>query len=106
MPTTDDLELGHFSDPPMLILASLASGPKDAHAMAEDVALLCGARLRLGTLYGAIYRLEEQGLVKPLPQKERSRQYRITAKGARVLRARLVTLRRFTEAGWKRVQSL
>jgi DNA-binding PadR family transcriptional regulator len=106
MPTTDDPEHGHFSDPPMLILASLASGPKDAHAIAEDVPRLCGARLGLGTLYEVIHRLEDQGLLKALPHKKRSQQYRIAARGLRVLRARLVTLRRFTEAGWKRVESL
>ena len=30
--------LGHYSDPPLLVLASLASGPKHGHAMIEDIA--------------------------------------------------------------------
>jgi hypothetical protein len=54
-------EKGHYSDPPLLVLASLASGPKHGHAMIEDIQRLCGTRLGPGTLYGAIARLEQQG---------------------------------------------
>ena len=32
-----DSGLGHYSDPPLLVLASLASGPKHGHAMIEDI---------------------------------------------------------------------
>ena len=35
-------ELGRFSDPSLLILASLASGPKHGYAMMEDVFQFCG----------------------------------------------------------------
>ena len=41
--------LGHYSDPPMLVLASLANGPKHGHAMIEDIVRLCGTRLGPGT---------------------------------------------------------
>src|SRR5207248_7754002 len=71
--------IGHYSDPPMLVLASLASGPKHGHAMIEDIARLCGTRLGPGTLYGAIARLEQRGWIEPLPAEERRRTYRITA---------------------------
>ena len=97
---------GHYSDPPLLVLASLASGPKHGHAMIEDVAGICGTRLGPGTLYGAIARLEQQGWIEPLPPEERRRPYRITAEGARVLRARLTTLRQFTKAGLQRLEAL
>src|SRR5690348_13762343 len=50
---------GYFSDPPLLVLASLAGGPKHGHAMIEDIVGLCGTRLGPGTLYGAITRLEQ-----------------------------------------------
>src|SRR5450756_4455 len=90
---------GQYSDPPLLVLASLASGPKHGHAMIEDIALLCGTRLGPGTLYGAIARLEQQGWIEPLPAEERRRPYRITAQGLRVLRAKLMTLRKFVAAG-------
>jgi DNA-binding MarR family transcriptional regulator len=96
----------HYSDPPLLVLASLANGPKHGHAMIEDIVRLCGTRLGPGTLYGAIARLEQQGWIKPLPPEERRRPYRITAEGVRVLRAKLTTLRQFTKAGLERLEAL
>ena len=99
-------EPGHYSDPPLLVLASLASGPKHGHAMIEDIASLCGSRLGPGTLYGAIARLEEQGLIKPLPPEDRRRPYCITAEGVSVLRAKLATLHQFAKAGLKRLEAL
>jgi len=101
-----DDRLGHYSDPPILVLASLASGPKHGHAMIEDIAVLCGARLGPGTLYGAITRLEQQGWIEPLPPDERRRPYRITPQGARVLRAKLATLRQFVKAGTTRLEAM
>jgi len=89
----------------MLVLASLANGPKHGHAMIEDIVRLCGTRLGPGTLYGAIARLEQQGWIEPLPPEER-RRYRVTAEGARVLRAKLTTLRQFTKAGLRRLEAL
>lgn len=102
----NDPELGHYSDPPLLVLASLASGPKHGHAMIEDIQRLCGTRLGPGTLYGAIARLEQQGWILPLPPEDRRRPYRITADGSRVLRARLATLNQFVQAGLKRLETL
>lgn len=102
----DDLELGHYSDPPLLVLASLAEGPKHGHAMIEDIFRLSGTRLGPGTLYGAIARLEQKGWIEPLTMEERRRPYRITKEGLRVLRARLATLRQFVKAGAKRLEAL
>ncbi|HEX3471373.1 MAG TPA: helix-turn-helix transcriptional regulator [Silvibacterium sp.] len=99
-------EMGHYSDPPLLVLASLASGPKHGHAMIEDIARLCGTRLGPGTLYGAIARLEQQGWIEPLPPEERRRPYRITSGGLLVLRAKLTTLHQFTKAGLRRLEAL
>src|SRR5665213_1048801 len=99
-----DAGMGHYSDPPLLVLASLATGPKHGHAMIEDIAAMCGTRLGPGTLYGAIARLEQQGWIEPLPPEERRRPYCITAKGKRVLRAKLTTLQQFTKAGLKRLE--
>jgi len=104
--TESDPQMGHYSDPPLLVLASLANGPKHGHAMIEDIARLCGARLGPGTLYGAIARLEQQGWIEPLPAEERRRPYRITAEGMRVLRARLATLQQFVKAGVERLDPL
>jgi len=98
-------ELGHYSDPPLLVLASLANGPKHGHAMIEDIEQLSGSRLGPGTLYGAIARLEQQGWIEPLRAEDRRRPYRITQDGLRVLRARLTTLNRFSKAGLKRLEA-
>lgn len=97
---------GHYSDPPLLVLTSLANGPKHGHAMIEDIAAMCGTRLGPGTLYGAISRLEQQGWIEPLPPEDRRQPYRITAEGMRVLRAKLSTLQQFTRAGMKRLEAL
>ena len=81
--TLNDLnELGRFSDPSLLILASLAGGPKHGYAMMEDIEQMSGTRLGPGTLYGALARLERRGLIEPLPAEERRRPYRITGVGA------------------------
>ena len=98
--------MGHYSDPPLLVLASLASGPKHGHAMIEDIATICGTRLGPGTLYGAIGRLEQQGWIEPLPPEERRQPYRITVEGLRVLGAKLTTLQQFAKAGLKRLEAL
>jgi DNA-binding PadR family transcriptional regulator len=98
--------MGYYSDPPLLVLASLANGPKHGHAMIEDIARLCGSRLGPGTLYGAIARLEQLGWIEPLPPEERRRPYRITGEGIRVLRAKLTTLQQFTKAGAERLELL
>ena len=98
-----DSKLGYFSDPPLLVLASLAGGPKHGHAMIEDLAGMCGTTLGPGTLYGAITRLEQEGLIEPLPVEERRYPYRITPKGAKVLHAKLSTLQRFARVGLRRL---
>lgn len=98
--------LGHYSDPPLLVLASLADGPKHGHAMIEDITALSGSRLGPGTLYGAIARLEQQGLIKPIEPEERRQPYKITAAGLRLLRAKLTTLHQFSKAGLKRLETL
>ena len=102
----DGAEPGHYSDPPLLVLASLAGGPKHGHAMTEDIAGMCGTRLGPGTLYGAIARLEQLAWIEPLPAEQRRRPYRITAAGLRVLRARLATLQQFAQAGLGRLEPL
>jgi DNA-binding PadR family transcriptional regulator len=99
-------QTGQYSDPPLLVLASLASGPKHGHAMIEDIASLCGSHLGPGTLYGAIARLEQQGWIEPLAPEERRQPYRITPAGIGVLRAKLTTLQQFSKAGLRRLEAL
>jgi DNA-binding PadR family transcriptional regulator len=96
-------ELGRFSDPSLLILASLAGGPKHGYAMMEDIEQMSGARLGPGTLYGALARLERRGLIEPLPAEERRRPYRITGLGVSVLREQLRSLEAFAATGLGRL---
>ncbi len=61
------------SDPSLLIMASLAEGPKHGYAMTRDIEAMAGVKLGPGTLYGAIARLEERGLIEPLETEDRRR---------------------------------
>ena len=85
-----------WSDPGLLVLGSLASGPKHGYAITEDVEATTGARLGPGTLYGAISRLEARGLVRPLPTDDRRKPYELTAAGAEVLKERAEAMRAFS----------
>jgi len=88
------VETGGYSDPQYLVLASLAGGPKHGHAMLDDIENMIGARLGPGTLYGAIGRLEGQGLIERLPESERRKPYRLTDAGIRAFAAKTATLER------------
>ena len=91
------------NDPGLLLLISLAEGPKHGHAMLLDVAAFAGVRLGPGTLYGALSRLEEDGLVEPMPPDGRRRPYRLTRGGRRALEGRLGGLSRAVRTGLQRV---
>lgn len=96
-------DLGRFSEPALLILISLADGPKHGYAMTQDIAGVSGQKLGPGTLYGAIARLEGRKWIEPLPADDRRRPYRLTGAGQRVLRARLESLRAVTRVGHSRL---
>lgn len=88
----ESLDLGRFSEPALHILISLADGPKHGYAMTEDIAALSGKRPGPGTLYGALTRLEEHGLIERLESEDRRNPYKLTARGARALKSRLAAL--------------
>ncbi len=71
--------------PRLLVLTSLAGGPKHGYALMEDIAAITGTRLGPGTLYGALTRLEKSGLIEGLEIGDRRRPYRLTSRGAAVL---------------------
>lgn len=99
-------DLGRFSDPSLLILASLAGGEKHGYAMIEDIERMAGVKLGPGTLYGALARLEGRGLIAPLPAEDRRRPYRLTAVGAAALREQLTSLRTFATTGLERLATI
>lgn len=91
------------SDPGLLLLISLSAGPKHGHAMLLDVASFADVRLGPGTLYGALTRLEEDGLIEALPLEGRRRPYRLTEDGLATLRGRLTGLNTAVSIGLARV---
>ena len=96
-------DLGRFSEPALLILISLADGPKHGYAMTQDIAAVSGQKLGPGTLYGAIARLESRKWIEPLPADDRRRPYKLTGAGQHVLKARLEALRAMTRAATQRL---
>jgi DNA-binding PadR family transcriptional regulator len=95
---------GRENDPTVLILTSLASGPKHGYALLLDIEEFAGVRLGPGTLYGAIARLDERGLIEALGAQGRTRPYRLTAEGSAVLEATLAELRSIVEEGTARLR--
>ena len=95
--------LRRANDPPLLILVSLADGPKHGHALAKDIEDFAGVALGPGALYGAITRLDERGLIEPLPGDDRRRPYRITSAGSMALAGALADMRRIAHTGLTRL---
>jgi DNA-binding PadR family transcriptional regulator len=90
-------DLGRFADPSVLILTSLADGPKHGYAIMTDVAGFSGVRMEPGTLYGALARLERRGWVRPLDTAERRRPYQITAAGQEILAGQVTTMQQIVQ---------
>jgi len=84
-------------------MASLAGGEKHGYAIMEDVQQMAGVHLGPGTLYGALTRLEEHGLIEALPTSDRRRPYRLTAAGEMLLREQLKSLEHFVTTGLRRL---
>jgi len=92
------------TDPGLLVLTSLAEGPKHGYAITVDVEEFAGVRLGPGTLYGALARLESRGLIEPLPAEDRRRPYRLTADGSAALKSELQQLKEVTRHGLDRLR--
>src|SRR5665213_964271 len=97
-------ELGRQSEPSFLILTSLASGEKHGYALAKDVEAFSGVVLGPGTLYGAISRLEERGLIAPVPSDDRRQPYQITASGRTALESAVRNMRALADEGAQRLR--
>ncbi|MFF3559629.1 PadR family transcriptional regulator [Streptomyces sp. NPDC002574] len=91
------------NDPAVLVLTSLAEGPKHGYAITRDIADTVGAALGPGTLYGALSRLEDEGLIEPMPAEGRRRPYRITAAGRTALAEQAQRMRQIAELGLRRL---
>ncbi|HEY5195295.1 MAG TPA: PadR family transcriptional regulator [Solirubrobacteraceae bacterium] len=92
------------TDPALLVLTSLAEGPRHGYAITLDVEQLSGVRLGPGTLYGALSRLEDRGLIESLPVEDRRHPYRLTGAGSAALADELRTLQRVARSGLDRLR--
>ena len=91
-------------EPTFLILAALAPQPLHGYALIGEVADLSGGRmtLRPGTLYGALDRLAEEGLLEAdreeVVEGRLRRYYRLTDAGAAVLEQEAARLQHNADA--------
>jgi PadR family transcriptional regulator, regulatory protein PadR len=84
-----------------LLLAALEDGPRHGYAVIEDLRRSTGGRLELptGTIYPALRRLEQAGLIAgswSVVSGRRRREYRLTAAGRRTLAGRRADWRDFS----------
>ena len=74
-----------------LILTALAGGPQHGYGIIADIAGISGQRLRAGTLYAALDRLHEDGLIaverEEVVDGRLRRYYRLTSEGSTQLAA-------------------
>jgi Transcriptional regulator PadR-like family len=63
----------------------MAGGSKHGHAVLEDIQAFSGVRFEPGTLYGALARLEHEGLFRPQESAGRRRPYALSESGRTVL---------------------
>ena len=100
----EDLDLGRFAEPSLYILVSLSEGPKHGYAIMTDVEAISGSPMGPGTLYGALARLEREGLIEPLQAVDRRRPYRLTSLGQATVRAQMERLSALSQTGLPRLR--
>lgn len=97
--------LSRFADAGLLIMISLAEGPKHGYAMIADIQEVAGVKLGPGTLYAALNRLEQQGLIEPVASDDRRRPYQLTAAGQAELRAQLAGMETLASTAQQRMEA-
>ncbi|MEV4248669.1 helix-turn-helix transcriptional regulator [Streptosporangium canum] len=99
-----------MQEPTFLILTALAAGPQHGYGVINDVREISDGRVRLraGTLYAALDRLQSEGLVaadrEEVVDGRLRRYYRLTGDGADRLAAEAERLRRHAEAASARLR--
>lgn len=109
MKTTD--RIIPLQEPTIYILLSLRSGEKHGYAILKEVNELSEKRIRLstGTLYGALYRLLDQGLIEQVELKDSSRgkkAYRLTRSGLEVFDAEVGRMKHLLLAVNKKLKAI
>jgi len=98
-------DLGRFAEPALLIMVSLADGPKHGYAIMTDVDSFGASPIGPGTLYAALARLERRGLIEPLGPEDRRRPYRLTGAGSSALAEHLGEMGRLVQVGHARMRA-
>jgi DNA-binding PadR family transcriptional regulator len=99
-------------EPTFLILTALAASPQHGYGIMTDVAQISGGRVRLraGTLYAALNRLDTDGLVEvdreEIVDARLRRYYRLTPEGARRLQQEVERMRSTTSVAAQRLRLL
>jgi DNA-binding PadR family transcriptional regulator len=108
---TDADDFLPLQEPTFYVLLSLRSGEKHGYAILKDVTELSDRRVRLstGTLYGALYRLLDQGLIEQIEPEDRARGkkiYRLTYSGLEVFDAEVSRIKHLLLAVNKKVETI
>lgn len=100
-----------LQEPTFLILTALAAEPQHGYGIISDVERISNERvhLRAGTLYAALDRLREEGLIEvhreEIVDARLRRYYKLTNKGAGRLAAEVERLRRHAGAASRRLRA-
>jgi DNA-binding PadR family transcriptional regulator len=93
-----------MSDPSLLVLSSSAGEERHGYAIMQDIEAFAGVQLGPGTLYGAITRLEQRGLIRPVGPRDRRQRYAITPTGRAWLTDQVEAMRRVAKIASQRLK--
>ena len=96
-------DLGGLAEASVQILVVLSAGPAHGYAIMTEVERETGRSLGPGTMYAALARLEQRGLIEALPAADRRRPYQLTGAGAHALEAELARLQALATRGLERL---
>ncbi len=100
------MAIGRTSEPALLVLVSLLEGPRHGYAISQDIERMTGRRPGPGTLYGAISRLEQTGLIDALPTDDsRRKPYGLTPAGVAEAQHALSGMAALAEEGHRRLEA-
>jgi DNA-binding PadR family transcriptional regulator len=100
-----------LQEPTVLLLTALADAPKHGYALMQEVEAISGGRVRLrtGTLYGALDRLLQQGLIavdsEEVVEGRNRRAYALSEAGREVLAAEAERLRATADEARRRLEA-
>jgi DNA-binding PadR family transcriptional regulator len=101
-----------MQEPTFLILTALAAGPQHGYGILTDVAKISDNRvkLRAGTLYAALDRLRNDGIIdvdrEEIVEGRLRRYYRLTSPGAQALAAEAARMQANASVAAKRLAKL